>query len=751
MTNFCRVCWGTLWIYLMVFSLPQCGCCENPKGSVTLGEVVVEERQEKRIMEVKTTQPNTETTINKEGIRIFGGAGQISPFKAVEILPSTNFQSADAYGLTNNQSIRVRGQTRVASTIEGLSLMNYGLNPGPSDQWLFDMENLANISLYRGAVNVEKSFSPYNTGGSVDRTILRPRDTLGLTFGESYGSYDFNKVFVRFDSGLFPTGTKLFASYSNTQADKWKGEGDFDAEIFSFGIVQNFSPNVRIELFGTHSEPETYAYRSLTYSQARDLSTYKKHDYNRELTGIGAKDVYYYDYNRDTFKSDAYFSNIEIKIPGNGKVTLQPYFIKERGHSLAGTRFKGGPAVQRWDIIHENYGLSARYDVSLMGTDVALGYWYANQEPPGPPTARKMYRAVGKTLVYAGWAMLADPVDHHQWHTPFVTVGRQAGPFYVKGGLRYVYEKFPSLDFYDATGIPNVSYRRALRYAAKDPAGCVSSRTLDEWLPNVGVNYEVSKRLNAYFDYGRNFGRPAFDVWNAYGNNKPVFDARGVPAQYLWDNIKAEISDHFDLGMRYDADRWNISGTLFYALHNDKGVSVADPYLGGIKYTQNIADATSYGAELEVTMHLADQWDIFATASYNKFEFDDDIKTSPTAVTRAEGNQVPDVPKLQARFGATYRIGGFSLSPIVRYTGKRYGDVENRDRVSPHTVVDADMRYTKENIWGFKSLSAGISLYNLFDTDYISVISVSDDTRQGSASYYAAAPFTAVGRIELRF
>jgi iron complex outermembrane receptor protein len=720
-----------------------------------LDPIIVEGKDERAILEVKTNQPDTETTINQEGIDLYGGAGQISPFKAVDILPSVNWQSPDPYGLSNNQSIRIRGQGRVISNVEGLSLGSYGLTPGVADQWLFDMENLSGITLYRGAVGAEKSLGPYNTGGTVDRSILRPTDNLGFTFKESHGSFNFNKVFMRLDSGELPTDSKLFGSYSHTYANKWKGEGNFDADIFSFGLVQTFSSNLKVELFGSYSNPEIHAYRALTYQQAKDLSHYKDYDYNQSLTGNKTTDINYYDYNRLSFSSAAYFANIEIKAL-NGVFSIKPYYTSEDGYTLSGSsNLLGSPGVQRWEIDHDMAGVVSKYDVSLFDTDFTLGYWYFNQEPPGPPTAQKVYRAVDGSLVYAGWAMLADPTEYHQWHSPFLSVGKQVKDFYVKGGLRYVYEKLPSLDFYTtSTTGPDLSYDEALDAGTKDSAASVHGGSIDELLPNFGVNYTISDRLGAYFNYGRNFGRPAFDNWTVYSKNTSTFTSRGLTAQYLWDQTRPEISDNFDLGLRYKSDSAYITGTLFYGIFRDKGVSVADPNLGGLAYMQNVGEAESYGVELEAVKYLTKDLSVFASGSYSKFQFTEDIKSSSNSITEAEGNQVPDTPEYEGNLGLTYRYRDFSVSPILRYVGKRYGDVTNNQSISDYTTVDLSIRYTKEHIFGCKDLkvlSVGLDFYNLLDKEYISLINVSDDSVQGRASYYAGAPFTVAGHVELKF
>ena len=738
----------------MVFSFSASGWCEKPQEDVTLGEIVVEGEQEKGILKIKTTQPNTETTINKEGITLYGGAGQINPRKIIDILPSVNYQSADAYGLTTNQGIRIRGQRQVFSSVEGLGLISVGLGgPGVNDNWLFDMENMSAVSLYKGAVAPEKSLAWTNLGGTIDRSILRPADKIGFTLNESHGTWDFNKIFTRFDSGPLPWKTKMFASFSRTQSDKWKGKGDFEADIFSFGLTQEFPAKVKVELFGTHSSPDLHNYRALTYPQAEDLSVYRRYDYNRHLTGSSKEDIHYYDYNRKHFTTYSLFSNIEIRTPGSGRLLFKPYYSREKGYNMAGTKnILGGPGIRYWPIDHDEYGIVAQYDTPFIyDTELTFGYWYGNHEPPPPPNAWKAYRVINKQLVYAGWALLARPTHHNEYYSPYMTAGKQIGKFYVRGGLRHIDQKLQAYNRYDATGIPDVSYENALKYGTYDPAGSIHSRSLRTWLPNAGLSYAVSPQLNMYFNYGKSAGSPSIGLWNTYTTYKTVFESKGITAQYLWDAVKMPITDHFDLGARYHTDTWSVTGTLFYAVENDKAVNVADPNLGGVKYSQNIAKATSYGVELEISKNLTENLNVFSTASYNQFQFTKNIRVASNSVTEAKGNQVPDVPVFQGRIGATYRFSGLAVSPILRYTGHRYGDVENKERISSYMLVDADIRYTKENIRFFKSMSAGISLYNLFKKKYVSVINASDDTREGSASYYAGAPFSVVGRIDLKF
>lgn len=61
------------------------------------------------------------------------------------------------------------------------------------------------------------------------------------------------------------------------------------------------------------------------------------------------------------------------------------------------------------------------------------------------------------------------------------------------------------------------------------------------------------------------------------------------------------------------------------------------------------------------------------------------------------------------------------------------------------------MTYTLKSIPMVRALKLALDLNNVFDNEYISVVNVSDDNRDGTASYYAGPPFTAVLTASLEF
>lgn len=124
--------------------------------------------------------------------------------------------------------------------------------------------------------------------------------------------------------------------------------------------------------------------------------------------------------------------------------------------------------------------------------------------------------------------------------------------------------------------------------------------------------------------------------------------------------------------------------------------------------------------------------------------FDDDFKRGDSIV-KIEDNQLPDTPEWMIKSGLIYTINNLEISPTVKWIDSRYGDALNKERIDDYTVVDLNLKYTIDDIFGLKEAKIGLELHNLFDERYVGAI-VADDTGE-TADYYAGAPFTAVFTI----
>ena len=147
--------------------------------------------------------------------------------KALEKLPSVNFQSADAFGAYEwSQRITVRGfdQSRLGFTLDGVPLgnQNYGNVNGLHTNRAISPENAGSIRLTQGAGALGTQ-ATNNLGGTISLFSRDPSENFGIDANATYGSDQTIRGFARIDTG--GDIARGFLSYGYLTTDKWKGFG----------------------------------------------------------------------------------------------------------------------------------------------------------------------------------------------------------------------------------------------------------------------------------------------------------------------------------------------------------------------------------------------------------------------------------------------------------------------------------------------------------------------------------------------
>lgn len=230
--------------------------------------------------------------------------------------------------------------------------------------------------------------------------------------------------------------------------------------------------------------------------------------------------------------------------------------------------------------------------------------------------------------------------------------------------------------------------------------------------------------------------------------------AKGVSLEDLWDDLKLETADNFDLGVKYNVnEHLALNPNAFVSVVKNKQARVYDATYQ-ITYPYNGADALGYGLELPVSGAISRDLDYFVSVSYNKYYFTEDLQTASNTIIDSEGNQVPDAPEYMVKAAISYRIYKFEITPSVRYLSKRYGDVLNKEEIDDCTLVDLDVSYTLKNVLFAKTVEFRITATNIFDTEYVSAINTADDAlaaTNNSATYQTGAPFSIFAQMRFIF
>ncbi len=702
--------------------------------TVTLEDIVVSEKKL-----VKPTKQTNETVytgseITREGIDAQGSKASVSVYEAVNVLPGVSVESIDPYGLAAEQkNIRIRGVRGYLGAMTVAGVPNYGGNPMGPREYLYDMENMESIAVYKGAVPADLGTGVGARGGAVELRPRWPEEQWGIDFGQGFGENGYSRSFLRLDSGSLPAvSTRISVSGSYTDAEKWKGPGDLGPrKNTGIMLAQPINDQDEIKLWFNLNDLEQNLYKPLTYDQVQDLDANYANDYNSALTGIASQDINYFDYNRGDYSNRDFLSVIPLTFSDAFKLTVKPYYSKEDTEILVGTQSMGGSVQKRMREI-ERYGLISQVDCHLDGFTASLGYWYEDSDML---IRQQFYNAA--TLAFRGYGMVMDNDGDGIVHSPYFKLAGSAGPFDWQAGLKYFYYKDPASQGYTASA-PDYELVKA-------PDLYREEKTYDELLPTLGIDYRVADGIELTASYGRNQIRPYAYVplVTTYNSNRAEFQAAGVTLDDMFSGYDMEITDTIELGARFRRSWMEIMPTVFFSKHKNLLTTVHDPRIGtnGVNYYRNVGEATGYGVELETNFFLGDHLTFFCNPTYTSLTYDDDL-TYAGATLETKDNQVVDTPEWMLKTGLILTWGDFELAPILRYLDDRYGDAENTEKIDDYVVVDLKIGYTKKDIAFFEALNVSLEFTNLFDEEYVSLINAMDDSRAGSTSYYVGAPFT---------
>jgi iron complex outermembrane receptor protein len=700
-------------------------------------------------VEVKRRTPKTETTVKEEELKVRAGAGGANIFKAIELTPSLNIQTDDAYGLGGG-TIRLRGfdDTQIGVTIDDMPLNdsgNYRLYPHE----YADMENLESITVERGVVSKRNPFY-VEIGGAIRVRTRPPADKFGITLSGKYGSFDFKRYFIRLDTGYLLGNRnlpKLFVSYSHTEADKWKGPGKHPEyrDHYTVGISHKVG-RLFWEFYYDKNVQLNYFYRGFSFRELSDDRIFRRRDYNDRLTGNVSQDRNYYKFHKNPYTNQRLRANIELDITNSVKLGLKSYMWIGRGGGKGATIVSVGDTPRLFFRESFNYpdipGVIAELKFELpKDSRLFLGYWYEHADlKQWQPHRRVIVNPDGTftldenvNFFYYGYIQRTKTITN----TPYLFLESKGllDKMDINLGVRFAsvkrdFKDYRSTDrllpYYPEDGIyddpsltlnPNRSYEKTYR----------------KILPSFGVGYQFTNFAYGYFAYARNFRVPQNFLGTIPSN---------LPAQFVANQLKPEEADNYDLGLRFDFNKFYIAPSVYYVKYRNRLIRIADPTDPNLIYLRNAGKVDAYGAELELGIVPVRRVSIYTSFSYNEAKFKDESFYDGNTRYNIKDKTVPDTPEYMAKLGGRFELMGFRISPSVQYIGSRYGNFTNTERVSPYTLVNLNVQRKI-----YKGINLLVDVVNLTDKKYVGRISPGTT----SGTYFAGAPFTISVGLSGRF
>jgi len=687
----------------------------------------------------------TGSAITSKGISLMGASASSSVYNALDIIPGISVEGQDAYGLSE-KSVIIRSINSKFSgmTIEGFP--NYGIMPIGSRDDIYDMENMQSVAVFKGATPADLGTATGSKGGTIELQYKRPSDIFTVNVKESAGSNNYFRSFARIDMGKLKTGTNAFVSGSITTADKWKGYGKLGPRYnVAIGITQIINKKLNVELFENYNTINRHAFKKLIYTEASDIENSFNNDFNETLTGNPTEDLNYYDYNKGLYTNRDFMGIINYNITKTAKITLKTYYSNEDADYDETIKKGTNNFVNKKIRDIKRMGLIPELSGSIMNIHYTMGYWFESSD-----NNANVYnsRIVDNGLNPVGYSFYTVNKNLGKIHSPYLKLALTKDKFNIQAGLKYFYYEEPESDRYTSLSPTELSlnpdadlHTKAMKYNAL--------------LPTMGIGYNFSNSMQAYINYGRNYMRPYMyvPIISLYVSNKQAFIDNNMNLQDIFDSWTMETSDNVDLGVHYSTEKLTLSPSVFYAKHHNELASAYDSKVQ-LDYYQNIGELTAYGFDLECYIRPVQSLIIFINPAFNSMSYDNNLVRKSGAVADTisiKGNQSPAVPKISLKSGIFYSIKNFDFSLFVKHTGERFGDATNKEKIDAYTLADMGIKYSRSNVFFIKNFQAGIEIKNLFDTKYVGSINASDDSNQGSATYFAGMPRSIIGSITITF
>ncbi|WP_174515557.1 TonB-dependent receptor [Xanthomonas axonopodis] len=378
-----------------------------------------------------------------------------------------------------------------------------------------------------------------------------------------------------------------------------------------------------------------------------------------------------------------------------------------------------GAMTRREEIMGgDRYGLTTAVSWETEHNKLEVGAWYENYDFDQVRPLYNLDPATGALLKSA--LPIVIYYDNH-----FSTEVKQ---LYIKDTLRLLEDRL-TMEFgakelavkRDYNGIANLDdFNAGVR---RD----VSIKNSDWFQPQVGTSFQLAEGVQVFANCAENFSSAPRLALSSGAFNP---------------NIAPEESTNIDIdiGIRAESMQWSGYLAAYRIDYENRIIALTDPAPLVVAPTvyANVGDVQTYGAEVSGMWKLAPGWRLGASLTWNTSEFPDNYFGPVSGnLVQVKGNAVPDAPKVMFSVNGGWEGAHFFANLDTKYTGKRYGDTLNTDRVDATFIVNGSVGYQGGDSGFLVGGRLQLSVCNLFDKDdAIGAVF----TNESSGSYQLIAP-----------
>ena len=731
----------------------------------TLTEVVVEAQrvQASGLMQAETA-PKSRSTVSEEYLET-QMAGQ-SVIASLNLVPGVNFTNSDPYGSSGgNLRMRSFDGNRISLMLDGIQLNDTGNYAMYTNQQL-DPEIIERVAVNLGTTDVD-SPTASATGGTINIITARPKHDPGMTAQVSFGSDDYQRYFLRGDTGGFgPWDTEAFLAASYQKYDKFKGPGDLEKIQVNGRIYQDLGDGDFVSLAFHGNRNRNAFIRNLTKAQIASNG----YDFDNDPTcvrpapGAGIQNeslttcTNYYNVRINPSDTANIRMQSSFGLTDSLTLTVDPSFqytlangggytlFQETDRKLRGSSAAAGVDLNGDGDTLDNVGLytpnttnTRRYslnssliwqinDANLLRLGYTFdygkhrqtgqhGYLDAQGDPEDVFAGRN-----GEPVITADGAELRGRDRYTVAELNQVSLGYSGkfvddrvrlslgirAPYFKRELNQYCYTNLVGGNQYCTTQVPNAPNADG-NVTFTGVTGTFKppydgNKKYDKVLPNVGASYEFFDNNNVYVSYAKGFSAPRTD--NLY--NAQILD------------VLPETTDSYEIGYRYDGSRVLATAALWKSDFDNRIVTSYDADLG-YSVDRNVGEVKLWGVDTSLGYQILDGLSLYGSASYINSEVQDDMPGGAAGVViPTAGKELVETPDWTLGARVEYEIGPVTMGVQGKYVGERWATDINDEAAPSYTVFDADLRYAFA-AFGLDSF-VQLNVINVADKDYLGSI-----------------------------
>lgn len=644
-----------------------------------------------------------------------------SPLKAIEKLPSVNFQSADPFGTyewSSRVSIRGFNQNQLGYTLDGIPLgdSTYGNNNGLHIGRAIISENIGVTRVSQGSGSIGTQ-ATNNLGGTLEFFSADPNDGLGVDANLTYGSENTIRGFGRVNFGE-ADGIRGFISGVYHNAEKWKGGGDqrnwqINAKaIIPVGVAE-------FDAYFAYSDRAEQDYQDLSLEMIARLGYDHDNFFPDYATAIRAAqgvftapinnlDDSYYDASglrKDTLAAYG------LTAPLGDGVTfkIKAYYHDNTGQGTWGTPYVPSPngvpmSIRTTEYDIQRGGVFSSLNAEVGDHEITVGGWYEHNDFT---QARRFYAYESLTTPGRDHTKFQRNPFFTQWLFDFNTDTLQY----------YVQDKISLGDLTINLGWKGFQVNNEADPRIQGALAAGKIKSTDWFQPHAGVAYKLTDKAEIFGGFTQ-----VTRAFVSSATSGPFSTTQAGFNALIARGLKPEESDTYELGARYNDSVFNGVIGVYYVNFRNRllGVQTGAGIVGNPAILQNVGSVRSIGFEAAGDLRLGGGLTLFASYSYTDASYRDDVVT-PTAIIPTKGKDVVDTPKHLLRGEIAYDSDSFFGRIGANYMSKRYFNYLNDRSVSSRVLVDATIGYRFD--MGMRTpIELQLNATNLLDKKYVSTI-----------------------------